>query len=381
MVLGIITSLVLSGYVGSEGTRAQYGVTIECQSSEHYVEKEQYTYYLIKISNIGDSEDSYNLTMDPLPEHWQAELNTSELTIPSGQYRNVMLKVKTTCECEFGERLLLNVTATSQSDADVFDRVLTVTTYATVKVVLDSETDYMQLPRGESHVHEISVRNEGSEEDTFGITVSQSTALSSVLETEFITLPINTSGNVNITITASSSAPYGYHELDIGAESIHNSEESEFLTITVIVGEISLKVEEIELSSTDPKEGDTVTISFDVSNTGSADAANMMITVHYLFKNGSKSEIGSEMASIDADDKVTVQRDIIYSSDFQGITIEAKIEGKYGIWEESLTPKELGFGQEKDNEFSILLVGVIIIVLIAVTLMLIIIKNKKKKKV
>ncbi len=68
---------------------------------------------------------------------------------------------------------------------------------------------------------------------------------------------------------------------------------------------------------------------------------------------------------------MAVQRDIVYSSDFDGISIEAKIKGKYEIWEESLTPKELGFGKEKDGEFPLLPVVVPIIVLIAAFVILI----------
>lgn len=378
MVLGIIAILVLPGFVGSEGTRALYGVSVECESAEHYVEKEQYTYYLMTIMNTGESEDTYNLTMDALPEHWQAELNMSIITIPSQESGNVMLKVKTTCECEFGEKLLLNVTATSESDPGIFDKVQTVTTYATVNIVLETQMDYRQVSRGGSYVHEFSILNKGSEEDTFEISVSQSQVLVTSLNEEYITLSTNTTGTVSVTISAPASAPYGYHELTIGAESVHNSEELESLTITVIVGEISLRVEDIGLSSANPKEGETATISFELSNTGTVDVTDTMITVHYLFKNGSKSEIGSEMVSIDTGEKAAIQRDILYSPDFDGISIEAKREGRYKIWEESLTPQELGFGEEEDSDIFYVLLALIIIVLATVFLVFFV-KNKRKR--
>jgi uncharacterized membrane protein len=116
MNLTIIVSLILLTFVIPSETRAEYGVLLECQDNEHYVAMEQYTYYSIKITNTGDSNDTYNLTMDIPPEHWEANLSTSEISIPANEYRNVMLKVKTTCECEFGEILVINVTATSESD-------------------------------------------------------------------------------------------------------------------------------------------------------------------------------------------------------------------------------------------------------------------------
>jgi len=381
LVSVLITVLVLPGTVGSEGTRAQYGVSLECESNEHYVEKEQYTYYHITITNTGESEDTYNLTVDTLPEHWQADLNTSEIAIPAQENRNVLLRVKTTCDCEFGEITVLNVTAASESDPGVFDRVQTVTTFATVKVVLETQMDYRQVSRGDSYVHEFSVRNKGSEEDTFEISFSQSQVLTTSLSEEYITLGTNATGTVSVTISAPASAPYGYHELGIMAESIHNPEEFESLAVTVIIGEVSLWVDDIGLSNPNPEKGETVKISFDLRNTGNVDITDTMITVHYLFKNGSKSEIGSEMVSIDADEKVAIQREILYSSDFDGISVEAKIEGKYEIWEEPLTPKELGFGKEEDGEFPIIFVVLFLIILIVITLIFIIIKNKKKKKV
>lgn len=376
MVTMIITVLILSGFVSPSGTRSQYGVSIECESREHYVEMEQYTYYLIKISNIGDSDDTYNLSMDSPPDHWQAELNVSEISIPTMDYRNVMLKVKSTCDCESGESLLINVTATSETDPSVFDSILIITTFASVKVVIFTDTDYMQLDRGESYTHKINVRNEGSERDTFWITVSESPELTTSLGSDHITLPSNTRGIINLTVTASASAFYGYHELNIGAESMHNSDEFEILTITIIVGKIELKVQNIELSKINPKEGDTVTISFDISNTGSVNARDLMITVYNLTKEGGEKEIGSNLISINPEEEVTIQNDIIYSSDFNGISIEAKIKGKYEIWQDSLTAKELGLEQEQEDEIPYFLIGLIIVILVVIVIIFLGLRKK-----
>lgn len=376
-VLCTITVLVLPGCAGAEGTRAQYGVSIECENSEHYVEMEQYTYYLITITNTGEMEDTYNVTRDAVPEHWQAFLNTSEITVPAQESRNVMLRVKTTCECQFGERLLLNVTASSQSDPGVSDKVLTVTTYATVEIELETRTDYNQLSRGASYIHEVTVRNRGTESDTFEITLSHGTALSSVLEEASITLPTNTSGTVNVTLNASPSAQFGYHELIVGAESVHNTEVFETLTITVIVGEISLDVEDPKMSPSHPVEGDSATLSFDISNKGSVAINDAMITVFHISTNGNRSEIGSRLASIEPGDSVVIREDFVYSPDFNGISVEARIGGEHTVWEESLTPEEAGFGKEEADESSFSLMAVILIILAAVVIILLILWSRR----
>jgi len=244
---------------------------------------EQYTYYSIKITNTGDSNDTYNLTMDIPPEHWEANLSTSEISIPANEYRNVMLKVKTTCECEFGEMLVINVTATSESDPGVSDKIQTITTFAYMKIVLETNTDYVQLDRGESYTHEVIAINVGSEEDTFWLTVSQIQELSPVLDVEYLTLSSNASGTITLTVTASPSASLGYYELSIGAESLYNSENFDFLTITVIIGEIELVAQNIELSNKHPKEGDSVTISLEISNTGTVNAMDIHSKRYEIF--------------------------------------------------------------------------------------------------
>ncbi|UCF07899.1 MAG: hypothetical protein JSW28_09710 [Thermoplasmata archaeon] len=379
VVTAIIAFLLSSAFVSPSGTRAQYGILLQCQSREHYVEVEQYTYYHITVTNTGESADTYNVTSDPPPEFWQAELSTSEISVPAGEEETVLLKVKTTCECEFGDRASINVTATSLSDPGVLDRIQTITTFATAKVSLSTDTDYVQLERSGSYIHEINVTNEGSETDTFWLTVSQSQALSPVLDAEYITLPSNASGTVNLTVSALQSAAYGYHELSIGAESVHNSERFDYLTVTVIVGKIELEVSEIKLSNKHPDEGEIVTITFEITNTGTANATDVMITVYNVTSDGKKTEIGSDLATIAPEGKVTIQKDIIYSSDFTGVSMEAKIKGKHEVWQESLTSEDLGFGPEDKDDFPLPFIVFIIILILVITIVVVTLLRKKKK--
>ncbi|UCE73892.1 MAG: hypothetical protein JSV56_12870 [Methanomassiliicoccales archaeon] len=367
--LTIIVMLILSSNVipaGPAGTRAQYGVSMECESNEHYTEVEQFTYYMIKITNTGDSDDSYNLTCDPSPEYWIANLSVSNISIPAGEYKNVMLKVIPTCECEFGARVVYNVTATSRSNASVSAKVTTITTYATVGVTLDTKMDYAQLEGGESYIHEITVTNDGSESDTFLLTASQSPELSTSLDREYITLQRADNDTINLITSAVPSAPYGYYELNVEAESVHNSDKFDILTITVIIGKLEFIAEDIRLSRKNPKEGDPVTISFDLVNTGTVNATDLMITVYRVTKAGEEIEIGSDLTSVGKGDKISVQRDMNYPSNFNGITIEARIKGQYEIWQESFTTEEIEFGEEESDDVPYLLIVLLILVLIVI---------------
>lgn len=370
MGLTIIALLIIASFVSPSGTRAQYGVLLECDSNEHYTEVERYTYYQIKITNTGDSDDAYNLTINSPPEHWHAELSTSSVIISAGDNEDVMLKVKSTCECEFGEKVTINVTATSESDPSVFDKVQTITTFATVLVSLDTDMNYVQLNKGGSYIHEIIVRNGGSEVDTFSLTVTQSPELSPVLDAESITLSSRTKGTINLTATASPSASYGYYELSIEAESLHNSEKFDFLTITIIIGEIELTAKNFELSNKNPKEGETVSVSMEISNSGTVNASDLMITVYCVTKDGQKMEIGSELAAIPSGEKIDIKRDMIYTSDFDTLSIEAKIDVENEIWQESFTAKELGFGEEDEGDFPYIFIALIVIIVIAIIIVL-----------
>jgi uncharacterized membrane protein len=369
MGMMIFVLILVSSFVNPSGTRAQHGVLLECESNEHYTEIEEYTYYQIKIINTGDLDDTYNLTISSPPVHWQVELSKSSVFVPAGENENVLLKVKTTCECEFGEKLITNVTATSESESTIYDEVQTITTFATVLVHLETDMDYVQLNNGDSYIHEIGVRNGGSAIDTFLFTVSQSPELSPILDTESITLSSRTNGTINLTATASPTASYGYYELNIEAESAHNSDKFDLLTITVIIGNIELKAKNFELSNKDPNEGDTVSVSMEISNSGTVNASNLMITAYSVTKDGQKLEIGSELASIPIGGKITIERDIIYTTDFEALAIEAKIDVENEIWEESFDAEELGFGED-EGDFPYPIIALIVIVILVVIMVL-----------
>lgn len=377
-ITGILNMLIIgllfsSAFASPSGTRAQYDVMLECEDNEHYVDLEQLTFYTLKITNLGSSEDTYNLIVDTPPEHWTADLSVYIITVPASEHENIMLKVKTTCDCEYGESVVINVKATSKSDPEIYDKIQTTTTYTLVKVELDTDSNYVQLGRGESYTHAFTVNNEGDCNETFSISASQPPGLSAVLDKGNITLQSRFSGTVNTIITASSTASFGYRQLSIGAESLHNSVKFDFVYVTVIIGKIDLRVEKIELSNTNPKDGESVTVSMEISNIGNVNISGLMITVFNLTKEGQKMELGSEYKYLQIGNNLTFQRDMTYSSNFQGLVVEGRLQGIYEVFQKSYTAEELGLGEEPEDDdaytFNVLVIVILVVIVIAVLIL------------
>jgi uncharacterized membrane protein len=340
---------------------------------------EQYANYDIMITNTGGSEDTFTLTKNSPPEDWQTQLSIQIITIPSHESRYITLKVKPTCECESGVKVYINVTATSESDPNVFDIAQTITTFANVKISLESNTNYVQIEREESYIYEINVTNEGSEIDTFWLTVFQTPQLSVVLEEEYITLDSNESRSMNLGVKALQSAPFGYYELNVTGVSIHNSDKNDILTITMIIGQIELIARNISLSNKHPKEGETVLISFEIYNNGSVNAKDIMITTYYITKDDTEIEIESKMVLIGSKKTILVQHNMEVNLNFTGLSIEAKIKSKYEIWKESFTKEELGLEFEQQGYLPYYLIGLIGLVILIIIVFLIILWKKKRK--
>lgn len=374
----LILLLIFLTFIGPSGTRAEYGVLLECSSNKHYTENEQYTYYQIKVINNGDVEDTYTLTKNSPSEHWRAQLDIQVITIPAYESRNVILKVKPICDCESGTKEYINVTATSQSDESLYDTVLTVTTYAKVKVSVTSSEDYAQLERDESHIYQIIVNNEGSESDSFWLTISHPQELLVELSDNYVTLASKANMAINLTVTVQPSASYRYYEIDIKAESLHNSKKSDTLTITTIVGKIELIIQNLTISNKRPKETESIKISYDLFNNGTVDGKNLLITTYYMNEDNQTLEIGSDMTFIGVKEVMTFQKDFQVTSNFTGILIKAKIQGKYEVFQEKVTAQELGVKIDKSEDIDYYVI--ILVIIILVFLGIIILKLYKGRK-
>jgi uncharacterized membrane protein len=365
----------------STGIEAGYDVLLECESNEHYTEMEQYTDYQLKITNSGDSEDTYILTKDSPPEHWQTQLSVAILTIPAYDSRYVTLKVKPTCECESGVKVYINVTATSESDPSVFDIVQTITTYANVKVSLEKINDYVQIQQGESYDYEILIENEGSENDSFQLSVlSLNEQLTTELETEYITLSSKKNRTFNISVNSLKSTSHGYYEFKIEAVSLHNPKKSDSLTVTTIVGGIDLKSRNITFSNNNPSLDEIITISMEILNNGTVECKDIIITIFLLSEDERRLEIGSEMISIKSKETVNIQKDMKIYSNTTGILIEAKIKGKYEIWQKSYNLKELGLSMDNSSEVPYYFIILLILVLLIIIGLILKFKKLNKEK-
>jgi uncharacterized membrane protein len=202
---------------------APYNVTVECESNEHYTNGGEFTYYTITITNNGTEDDTYDLTYNLPPSTWSHNLNVSSVFIPAGESRNVTLKVAPgTCGCEYGTSASVNVTATSQSNITVSDKVETITTFMIAGVTLKAPVDYLEMGIGDTQTIEIIIMNECNLEDTFTLFLSNSSGISAELDNYTVSLRGNASGTFNLTVSMPESGMGQYHQVRIMAQSLHD---------------------------------------------------------------------------------------------------------------------------------------------------------------
>lgn len=371
----ICVLLALFNITSSE-SRGQYDILMECKSNEHYTEMEQFTEYHIKITNNGDFEDTYMLTKDSPPEHWQTQLSIGIITIPSGESRYITLKVKPTCECESGVKVFINVTAKSQSNPNIFDFVHTITTYANVKVSLIKEIDYIQIDPGESCEYQFRVKNEGSENDSFGLIVSCPSELEAFLDNYEIFLINNSYKSIALSLSSSRATSMGYYEIFVDAISNHNSNKKDRIIFTSIVGKIDLKIQNITLSNKYINIGETIEISFEIINNGSVILKDSMISLYIITSENYTEEIYSMKISIDPNKSFKIHKDFTIESNFTGIYIAVNYEGNYLFWNETITKTDLGLVFKKSKSFPIFMFIPIILIIISVAIVF----NKRLRK-
>lgn len=278
IILIIIILIMLGLPQSAQAEGADYNVTVECESNEHYTNGGEFTYYTITITNNGTQDDTYDLSHDLKPSTWQASLNLTSIFVPAGESRNITFMVAPgTCGCEYGTNNSINVTATSQSNITVSDKVETITTFMIASVTLKAPVDYLEMGLGDWQTVEISVINECDLSDTFTLILSNTSGIYAELDVYTISLPGKTNGTVNLTASITESGKGDFHQVRIMAISLHDESTTDNLILpTFLVYMVTVNCENnehyteknvftfytITVSNVGTKD-DTYTITFD----------------------------------------------------------------------------------------------------------------------
>ena len=351
----------------SRGDEGDYMVSLESPSNEHYTERNVYTFYTIIVANTGTKDDTYDLTNDTIPKYWVGSLDVATVSVPSEESRNITFQIKTTCDCEEGKSAYINITATSQSDSNVTDKIQTITTYADAEVALSSQVSYMDIGAGDSQTIDITVTNECKLEDTFSFTLSYPDEISVEVSPDEVSLPGSGSTTVSLNVFIPNMSEDGLHRVIIKATSWHDASKNDSLVLNVFVVSHEFSIS-ISFSNNRPKEGENTTIFAQIENQGLLDASDVFVRFYYIPKNDTKVPIGSEKVTIEKGNQTTLQKEFTASSGIKEFIVEIDFEGKQENIEQSFTIKEVDFQiMEPDSPLiPILIVLGFILVIIAI---------------
>ncbi len=162
----------------------QYGLEIEFEegnSANGQLPKGGKTDYLFKILNTGNTRDRFMITFDDsdIPSGWEVSLQSdSSVDLQMGQSSLVQIRIEAPVSAKGGSSERITITVTSLGNENIFEAVNLDTTVRTYGVAFVSLPDEIKIDPDELDIEgyyqfEISIRNLGSDKDTFELSMAQ----------------------------------------------------------------------------------------------------------------------------------------------------------------------------------------------------------------
>jgi len=162
----------------------QYDLEIEFaegSSANGQLPKGGKTDYFFKILNTGNTRDIFMITIDDsdLPPGWDINLQSdSSVDLQRDQFSEVQIRVKAPVSARGGSTERVTITITSSGNENIFEEVnldTTVRTYGVAFVSLPDEIriDPDELDAQGYYEFDFSIRNLGSDKDTFELSMAQ----------------------------------------------------------------------------------------------------------------------------------------------------------------------------------------------------------------
>ncbi len=116
-------------------TVTPYGVTLNADTTEKTTKPNVNAEYAIKLENIGEKEDTYDLSVSNPDNADVAKLNKQSVSLPAGESETITLNVAD----EIVDTYRINVTATSNNDPDKSYYISTTTTVGSPSNVMTKQ--------------------------------------------------------------------------------------------------------------------------------------------------------------------------------------------------------------------------------------------------
>jgi hypothetical protein len=191
------------------------------------------TVYVVRVTNVGDETDTYTLEKT-LPNGFTGQFAEAMVTVPPGlgNFRDVELAVTPPAGASAGDQHF-TVRAVSKKKSSVQDEASGVVTVVGqgVSVTITPSS------RGPGGSFQLTVKNVGTAQDTFDLTLGGPVGVVSTLSTNAVTLAPNASQAVTVTVGAINFAFPGSLELVGTATSRGNTAVQDSDTAVVHIGQ------------------------------------------------------------------------------------------------------------------------------------------------
>lgn len=251
--------------------------------------------YNIKLENIGNALDTYNITNSTAPLNWLVMLSNSAVTLRPGNSLDITMNITPAMNAIVGSYNIM-LTATSQNST-AFDSITIITT---INQVYDIALHSPELVKTSVNaVFLITVMNNGNGVDSINLSIEYQSSYSSLnwtvglpppegvyvyLSQSFMTLDPFSQRNITLTVIPAFNSPWGAKGVyRVTAVSLGNASVSAFLDTTTIVPQTDFSVDasDIFFSKLYILQGESVTVFVTVHNLGAYDNSGSLVVKFY----------------------------------------------------------------------------------------------------
>ncbi len=298
IILNLILTILLVGVtpiMNSSGEslarlRAPYDFTVEFAVHSNTIEPDQKELFDLKISNIGDNPDTYDLSTTGVPTNWGVKLwynaaEVNKINIDEGKSATIQVIINVSASGE----ALITVTATSAIAGDKSDSI-TITAGYVIQIYCENPKQF--LAAGESTTFDLDIKNHQTIEDE--VTLDTDTLFQVGTEPDDIewviafgetktTVPANSSATNTLTVFAPYNAvPPQKTTFKIVGTSTATSETFYSNQIEAIIKNIYNITTTIKPKTPSADPGETVNYTITITNNGNSEDKVKLTTIDNL---------------------------------------------------------------------------------------------------
>ena len=220
-----------------------YGITIETDDSERTVTPDHTVTYDVTVTNTGNEEDTFTLSVTEPPTGWEASLDQYEVILGGGAFTLLHLSVTAPAEAQEGEWVVVTVDGYSQK-RDHHRAILDTNTTIRIPIrAVDIAVDVYNLQEdpGVAVVYTLTVYNNGTDPDSYDLAITRKPAQwqTELSDATLMDIPAGADETATLTVTIPPWAlNFNFAEVDVTATSQGNNSKSDTVTTNTTVNTI-----------------------------------------------------------------------------------------------------------------------------------------------